>query len=55
MDRPDNRLLRYQSLWTETEIPGITNPDLIRGTVRLSLDDAYEAEDDFIEELLEAS
>lgn len=55
MDRPDGSLLRYQSLWTETEISGVSDPDLILGAVRLSLDDTFEAEDDFIEELLEGS
>ncbi len=53
LDLPTGGLLRYQSSWSETEIPGVTDPDVYRGTIRVSLDNTYEAEDDFLGELLE--
>ncbi|HCP46135.1 MAG TPA: hypothetical protein DIU15_08845 [Deltaproteobacteria bacterium] len=45
MENSDDTVHRYQVMWSETEIPGITDPDIIRGTLRLSMDDTFEAED----------
>ena len=52
LEKSDDGLLRYQSMWTETEIPGVSDDDIVRGVIRLSLDDTFEAEDDFLEGLL---
>lgn len=52
VDQPGGGLLRYESMWAETEIPGVTDPNVIAGTIRLTLDDTYEDEDSYIEELL---
>jgi len=52
LDRADEGLLRYQSMWTETEIPGVSDADIVRGTIRLSLDDTFDAEDNFLDELI---
>jgi len=52
VDQPGGGLLRYESMWAETEIPGVTDPDIIAGTIRISLDDTFEDEDSHIEELL---
>jgi len=54
-DQPDGGLTRYESMWTETEIPGVSDPDIIRGTIRISLDDTFEAEDSYLEDLVDGS
>ncbi len=55
LDQADGGLIRYESMWTETEIPGVSDPDIIRGTIRLSLDDTFEAEDSYLEDLASGS
>ncbi len=51
LDQPEGGLLRYESMWTETEIPGVTDPDIVRGTIRVSLSDTFDAEDSYLEDL----
>jgi len=52
MEVADGTVHRYQVMWSETDIPGVSDPDIIRGTLRISMDDTFEAEDAVIEELL---
>jgi len=42
---------RLHCLFTDTRIPGVDDPDVIRGISRGSIDDSFEAVDDAIEEL----
>ena len=54
LDRSGGGLHRYQSMWAETEIPGVTDPDIVRGTIRVSLDDTFEAEDSYLADLADS-
>ena len=47
---PDDEVRRIQTLHSEVNIPGISDPDLIRGTIIYSIDQAFKAADDTIEE-----
>ncbi len=51
IEQEDGSTLRYQTLWSETIIPGVTDEDLIRYVIVDGIGDAFEAADDAFEEM----
>lgn len=47
----DTGVLRYQTLWTESDVGVDADDDLIVGTVKSAIDRAYSVQDEAIEEL----
>ena len=51
LDGGDGHTWRFHALFADMDIPGITDPDVIRAISRTSIDDTFDAADEAIEEL----
>jgi hypothetical protein len=48
IEASDGRTWRWQVLWSESEIPGVEDEDIVAGTIRLHIDDLFEETDEAI-------